>query len=132
WQWSASTTTAPASQSVVPNPSSYTIEFKNDGMFAAKADCNQVSGNYTTSGSNLTIVPGPSTLVACPDDSMADLYLEGLSTTQSYAITDSQLVLTTTDGTMTFDGSIERGGTLSQLLTCRHSTDPPPIPLEAC
>ena len=34
---------------------------------------------------------------------MADLYLEGLSTTQSYAITDSQLVLTTTDGTMTFD-----------------------------
>jgi len=103
WQWSASTTTAPASQSVVPDPSSYTIEFKGDGTFAAKADCNQVSGNYTTSGSTLTIVPGPSTLVACPDDSLADLYLAGLSTTQSYAITDDQLVLTTTDGTMTFN-----------------------------
>ena len=103
WQWSASTTTAPASQSVVPNPSSYTIEFKSDGTFAAKADCNQVSGNYTTSGSNLTIVPGPSTLVACQDDSMADLYLAGLAATQSYAITSDQLVLTTTDGTMTFD-----------------------------
>jgi heat shock protein HslJ len=103
WQWSASTTTAPASQSVVPDPSSYTIEFKGDGTFEAKADCNQVSGNYTTSGSSLTIVPGPSTLVACADDSLADLYLAGLAATQSYAIVSDQLVLTTSDGTMTFD-----------------------------
>ena len=103
WQWTGSTTKVPASQSVVPDPENYTITFNTDGTFAAKADCNQVSGNYTTSGSTLTIVPGPSTLVACPDDSLADLYLAGLSTTQSYAITDDQLVLTTTDGTMTFN-----------------------------
>ncbi len=103
WQWSASTTTAPASQSVVPDPENYTIEFKSDGTFSAKSDCNQVSGNYTTSGSSLTITPGPSTLVACPDDSLGDLFVAGLTATTSYAITGDQLVLTTTDGTMTFN-----------------------------
>lgn len=104
WQWSASTTTVPASQSVVPNPEDYTIEFKSDGTFAAKADCNQVAGDYTTGdGGALTITPGPSTLVACPDDSLADLYMAGLATTESYVIAEGQLTLTTTDGTMTFD-----------------------------
>jgi heat shock protein HslJ len=106
WKWTASTTTAPASQSVVPpdQQANYTIEFKSDGTFAAKSDCNQVAGNYTTGANNaLTIVPGPSTLVACPEGSLADLYIAGLAATQSYAITDNQLVLTTSDGTMTFD-----------------------------
>ena len=106
WKWSASTTTTPASQSVVPpdQQANYTIEFKSDGTFAAKADCNQVSGNYTTGSSGaLTIVPGPSTLVACPEGSLADLYMAGLAGTKSYAITNNQLVLTTADGTMTFD-----------------------------
>jgi heat shock protein HslJ len=78
WQWSASTTTVPASQSVTPDPENYTIEFASDGSFSAKADCNQVSGSYTTSGSTMTIELGASTLVACPDDSLSDLYLAGL------------------------------------------------------
>ena len=104
WQWSASTTTAPVSLSVVPTPEDYTIEFKSDGTFAAKADCNQVAGSYTTGdGGAMTITPGPSTLVACPEESLADLYMAGLAATESYAITEGQLVLTTSDGTMTFD-----------------------------
>ena len=106
WKWSASTTTTPASQSVVPpdQQQNYTIEFKSDGSFSAKADCNQVAGNYTTTSAGaMTITPGPSTLVACPEGSLADLYLAGLAGTKSYAITNNQLVLTTADGTMTFD-----------------------------
>ena len=43
----------------------YTVEFKSDGPYSMKADCNQVNGSYTTSGSSLTIQPGASTLVAC-------------------------------------------------------------------
>ena len=102
WQWTASTTTAPASQSVVPDPENYTVAFATDGTFSAKADCNQVAGAYTTSGSSLTITPGPSTLVACPDGSMGDLFVAGLAATQSYAIANSELTLTTADGTLTF------------------------------
>ncbi len=54
WQWTASTEKVPASQSVVPDPQNYTIEFKSDGTYAMKADCNSISGAYTTSGNSLT------------------------------------------------------------------------------
>jgi heat shock protein HslJ len=104
WQWSAMTEKVPASQSVVPDPQNYTIEFKGDGTYALKADCNQGSGAYTTSGSSLTLEPGPMTLAACPPESMDALYLQRIFLTTSYAITNDQLVLTQSDeGTMTFD-----------------------------
>ena len=70
----------PASQNVVPDPENYTIEFKSDGTFAAKADCNQLAGTYTTTSSGgLTIVPGPMTLALCPEASLDTLYMAGLS-----------------------------------------------------
>jgi heat shock protein HslJ len=104
WQWTASTEKVPANQSVVPDPENYTVEFKSDGTYSMKADCNQVSGSYTTSGSSLTIQPGASTLVACGDDSQSDYYLTRIFLTTSYAIANDQLVLTQSDeGTMTFD-----------------------------
>lgn len=105
WQWSASTTTAPASQSVVPDPENYTLQFAEDGTFSAKADCNQLGGEYTTGdGGSLTIEPGPMTLALCPAESQSDLYVAGLSSVQSYEINaDGQLVLTNAEGTMTFD-----------------------------
>lgn len=102
WQWTASTTTAPASQSVTPDPENYTITFANDGTYSGKADCNNIAGTYTASGSTLTIKPGPSTMAACPEGSQDAFYVAGLLATQSYAITNGELVLTTTDGTMTF------------------------------
>jgi heat shock protein HslJ len=106
WQWTAMTTTTPTSQSVVPtaDQANYTIEFKSDGTFASKADCNQVSGTYTTTSSGgLTIVPGPSTLVACPEGSLAPIFTAGLSSAASYAITDGALTITTQDAsTLTF------------------------------
>ena len=105
WQWSASTTTAPASQSVVPDPENYTLQFAEDGTFSAKADCNQLGGEFTTGdGGTLTIAPGPMTLALCPAESLSDMYVASLATVQSYEINaDGQLVLTTADGTLTFD-----------------------------
>ena len=105
WQWTASTTTAPASQSVVPDPENYTLQFTEDGNFSAKADCNQLSGSFTTDDAGaLTITPGPMTLALCPPESQSDLYVASLALAQSYEINaDGQLVITTTEGTMTFD-----------------------------
>ena len=106
WQWTAMTTTTPTSQSVVPadQQANYTVEFKSDGTFASKVDCNQVGGTYTTTSSGgLTIVPGPSTLVACPEGSLGSIFLAGLSAAASYAITDGALKITTQDAsTLTF------------------------------
>ena len=104
WQWTASTTKVPASQSVVPDPENYTLEFKSDGTFSAKVDCNQLSGTYTTTpAGGLTIEPGPMTMALCPEGSLDTLYVLGLSTAQSYAIANDQLTITAADeATMTF------------------------------
>ncbi len=100
WQWTASTL---AGATTIPDPSKYTLEFVADGNFNAQVDCNRVAGQYTTADAGgITITPGPSTLAACPEGSLADVYLAGLSGTTSYAIDGPQLVLTNSAGTMTF------------------------------
>jgi heat shock protein HslJ len=48
WEWGSASTDAPGSETVIPNPERYTIEFMGDGTFAATVDCNQVAGSYTT------------------------------------------------------------------------------------
>jgi heat shock protein HslJ len=105
WQWTASTTKVPASQSVVPDPENYTIVFNADGTFSARADCNQLGGNYTTTDSGgITITPGPMTLALCSDESLDALYVAGLGQGQSYAISGDQLTLTLAEeATMTFN-----------------------------
>ena len=106
WQLTAITEVVPAFQGVVPaaDQANYTIEFLADGTFNAKADCNQVLGTYTTTPEGgLTIVLGPSTLVACPDTSLAPQYVAGLGSAASYAIADGQLTITLKDeGTLVF------------------------------
>ena len=48
-------------------------------------------------------MPGPSTLAACPEGSLAPIFLAGLSSAASYAITDGALTITTQDAsTLTF------------------------------
>jgi len=105
WQLTSITETAPPFQGVVPEAQqpNYTVEFLAGGTFSAKADCNTVSGAYvtadpTTATGNLTITPGPSTVVACGPDSLGDLYVLGLSNAASYAIASNVLTITLRDG----------------------------------
>lgn len=90
--------------------SRYTIEFQADGTFTAKADCNQVAGTYEVhhggsggggkplppgpEGGDMSILPGPSTLAACPHGSLADLFVIGLGSVASFGITGNELTLT--------------------------------------
>jgi heat shock protein HslJ len=103
WEWAASTTT-PVSQSVVPDPQNYTIEFKANQTFEAKADCNQLSGTWaSTSDDGLTITLGSSTAAACGPDSLSSAYIDGLAKTSLYVLDEGKLVLHQGDqGTMTF------------------------------
>jgi heat shock protein HslJ len=93
WQWTAMQETAPAHQSVVPDPQNYTITFNTDGTAAIKADCNNVTATYITSGSSLTLTLGASTLMYCGDASQDTLYLASLGKVSSYAIENGQLQL---------------------------------------
>ncbi len=104
WQWTSWTTMTPQSQSVVPDPSAYTIEFKSDGTFQAKADCNTVAGTYTsTTSGGLKISPGPSTLAACGADSLSSTFVEKLGLAISSTFFRSEMTINLQDlGTMTF------------------------------
>ncbi|MFL5674130.1 MAG: META domain-containing protein [Chloroflexota bacterium] len=105
WQLTAITEAVPPFQGVVPaaQQPNYTITFAAAGTFSAKADCNTVSGTFTTPDPNaasgsLAIVPGPTTTAACPDGSLSDLYVIGLADAASYAIASGQLTITLQDG----------------------------------
>ena len=100
----------PAFQGVVPDDqqANYTITFNDDKTFTAKADCNNLSGEYVTgdpaaSSGPLTITPGPMTLAACPEGSLSDLFVIGLGGADSYAIENDVLTINRGDGgTLTF------------------------------
>jgi heat shock protein HslJ len=101
--WRLIESTVPALAGGDIDPARYSIEFV-DGTFDAQVDCNRVSGTYAWSSDGLlTITPGPSTMAACPEGSLAGDYLAALQATTAFEVTDGRLVLTTGDGTLTFE-----------------------------
>lgn len=63
----------------IPEPERYQIILNSDGSINVQADCNVVSGSYTVDGGTITINLGPSTLAACPEDSLADQFVQNLT-----------------------------------------------------
>jgi heat shock protein HslJ len=92
WQWVS--TTDPAQGTVnVNDPSRYVILFNDDGTALIQADCNDVQASYTTDGSNISILPGISTMAACPPDSLDSQFMAQLSSAVIYFIEGGNLYL---------------------------------------
>jgi heat shock protein HslJ len=104
WQWTDMSGLPAGSPVLLPEPGKYTLTLKQDGTFEAKADCNTTSGTYTIEGSNLTLVPGPTTLAACGPASLSQQYVTLLSKVATYTATGGRLMLTlkADAGTMIF------------------------------
>lgn len=83
WEWLGTSSGGTFTSAAVPEQ--YQLEFLADGSAAIKADCNNVLATYTVEGDNLTITLGPSTLVACPEGSQADLFVQQLGTVSQYS-----------------------------------------------
>jgi heat shock protein HslJ len=101
WQLTAMTHRVAGGFGGVPeaDQANYTIESKSDGDYQAKADCYQTSGTYTTtSDGGLTIEPGPTTLVACPEGSLSERYVQDLAIASGYQIVDGELSIKLKDG----------------------------------
>ncbi len=102
WQWVETVT--PVETITAADPTRYTIAFLEDGTAAIGADCNRVVATYTVADSALTIVPGPSTLAACPADSQATVFVTSLSSAAVYFFQDGHLFIDqfASAGTMKF------------------------------
>jgi heat shock protein HslJ len=77
WQWQGSQYSNDTS-ATPEDPSKYTIAFAEDGTYQGMADCNGIGGEYTLEDSSITISPGPTTLIACPEGSLASEFTRDL------------------------------------------------------
>ena len=93
WVWAD--TTGRDGKVQAAKSSNYTVQFLADGKLSFKADCNTGSGAYKTSGNTMTITLGAMTMAACPPGSLADAYVKQLGSVAGYAITQTNLILTT-------------------------------------
>jgi heat shock protein HslJ len=98
WQWEAAT--IPGLWTTIDDPARYTITFNTDGTAAIKADCNDVTANYTVEDDQLTIALGAATAAACPDDSLDQIFLTALEGTARFFFQGGELFLDVEGGAM--------------------------------
>ena len=91
WEWVS--VIDPMGQTAAADPTRYTITFNEDATANIIADCNSVIANYVTDGSNLTIMPGATTLMACEPGSQDQLFLSSLSSATAYTVEDGELFI---------------------------------------
>lgn len=94
WEWTAMKETAPASQSVVPNPASYIITFNNDGTMTGQADCNKFTGIYSAANGQAGLQFGPTTMAECGPESLYNIFLGNLASVDGYRLQGNELTLT--------------------------------------
>lgn len=92
WKWTG-TLMNDGSRTPVQEPNRYLLTFLDGGKLAIQADCNRVLGAYTTEDNRITITPGPTTLAACPPNSLSDQFVKQLTNVGSYFFRDGNLVL---------------------------------------
>lgn len=74
--------------------SKYTIEFLEDGILAARIDCNRARGSWKSEGpSRLEFGPMAITRAQCPPGSLHDRIVKHLPYMVSYVIKDGHLFL---------------------------------------
>lgn len=137
WQWTQFNDPANGEQAIA-EPERYQLVLNEDGTVNVKADCNQVSGTYTTEGNSISIILGPSTAAACADDSLADQYMQHLSVATTIFFQDESMYFDTMadSGTMKFDeasgstAEAENEGILDTVWQWTNFTDPASGPQE--
>jgi heat shock protein HslJ len=60
-------------------PQNYTVEFSEAGEVFVQADCNRAIGAFTLEDGMISITMGPTTLAACPDNSIGGEFLTNLN-----------------------------------------------------
>jgi len=77
-----------------------TDKFGADGMVTGTDGCNNYGAGYQVDGNSVTLTPGPSTMMACPDPIMqqSTAYMAALGSSATFKIQGDKLLLKDTDG----------------------------------
>jgi len=84
----------------ISQPDRYTVEFKDAGVLAVKADCNACGGSYTISGEALQIGPLACTRAFCGSASYDTAFLGVLSDARSLGVRGIELSIDSPKGTL--------------------------------
>ena len=72
----------------------YTLAFGHEGRLTIRADCNQLLGTWEQNGSYVALrTTGPTTLMACPEDSLARAFVADLGAAVLHFFRDGDLYL---------------------------------------
>jgi len=109
WQW-VQTLYNDDRKAVPADPHNYTVQFLEEGRLSVKADCNQKGGTWSASPEEkrIAIEITHSTMAACPEGSLEEEFVRGLSGASIYFIKDGYLYidLKYDSGTMKFSGQV--------------------------
>jgi heat shock protein HslJ len=75
-------------------PQNYTAEFTEEGELFMQVDCNRAIGAFTVEdGYLISVTLGPTSLAACPGDSISDEYLQSMGSANSFFFRDDELIV---------------------------------------
>ena len=79
-----------------------TAQFSDDGTLTGSDGCNSYSASFVVDGASITIEPGISTTMACPELTMAQAssYVAALAAAATYALDGEMMTLSDADGTI--------------------------------
>jgi heat shock protein HslJ/uncharacterized lipoprotein YbaY len=108
WQW-VSFSDAATGPTDIAEPERYQIQLEADGTILIQADCNSGSGIFSVNESSISIIPGPMTRAACPEDSQDAAFLQYLSAAVIWFTQEGDLFfdLFADSGTMRFAAADE-------------------------
>jgi heat shock protein HslJ len=86
----------------VSDPSRYTVEFHDDNSVHIRADCNLCNGGYENKGTHIELGLLACTLAACPPQSLADSFLDALSSATTHELSKGELLVAYPDGVLRF------------------------------
>ncbi len=96
WYWQAVSEKNKETESI-QSSGNYALKFEDDGSVAIKADCNRATGRYVVDGNKLTITVGPTTMMACPGNSLGEKMIAMLSRSSTFVATGSNLIIVLND-----------------------------------
>ncbi|MBE2182015.1 MAG: META domain-containing protein [Anaerolineae bacterium] len=87
WQWESFASGAEAFD--IEDPQNYTITFSEDGSLFGRADCNNIIMQYVANDDGtISIMPGISTLAACPEGSLDQQFTAALINVAVFSFTE--------------------------------------------
>ena len=91
WEWES--TTNPVEKIVVAAPERYTVLLGADARAQMRFDCNRGGGGYEISPGRLSFGPLMATRMACPPDSLDNVFMRDLQRVASFFFRDDRLYL---------------------------------------